>query len=64
MKLLPLLALGLLAIAAGARADMYPDASNAKLPDARTNLKIAPHVAGLHKEMMEQLHAPPAIYWK
>jgi hypothetical protein len=28
-----------------ARADMYPDASNAKLPDARTNLAIAPHVA-------------------
>lgn len=29
----------------GARADMYPDASNAKLPDARTNMAIAPHVA-------------------
>jgi hypothetical protein len=30
---------------APAKADMYPDASNAKLPDARTNLAIAPHVA-------------------
>lgn len=40
MKLLPLLALGLAAVAAGARADMYQDASNAVLPVARTNLGL------------------------
>lgn len=36
---------GLLAFASSARADMYPDASNAKLPEARVNLAVAPHVA-------------------
>jgi hypothetical protein len=40
-----LLIAALFALASPARADMYPDASNAKLPDARTNLAIAPHVA-------------------
>jgi hypothetical protein len=36
---------GLLALAGAAHADMYQDGSNAKLPEARTNLAIAPHVA-------------------
>jgi hypothetical protein len=34
-----------LLLAVPARADMYPDASNAKLPDARTNLGAVGHVA-------------------
>ena len=33
------------ALVSPALADMYPDASNARLPDARTNLAIAPHVS-------------------
>lgn len=45
MNKLRLAALLLLALASPAYADMYPDASNAKLPDAQTNLKAAPHVA-------------------
>jgi hypothetical protein len=37
--------LALLLFACPAKADMYPDASNAKLPDARRNMGVPPHVA-------------------
>jgi hypothetical protein len=45
-------------------ADMYPDASNAKLPDARVNIGAAPHVASTAALVGASTAVYPAGVWR